>query len=63
MTLFVCRAYADLVGRPDLGWAGTVPEGSAYVAVPGDPDTMIGEPHVHVLAAEVAARVAAGPGA
>jgi len=63
VTMFVCRAYADMVGRPDLGWAGTVPEGSAYVAVPGDHDTMIGEPHVHVLAAEVAARVAAGPGA
>jgi acyl-CoA synthetase (AMP-forming)/AMP-acid ligase II/thioesterase domain-containing protein len=61
VTLLVCRAYADLVGRPDLGWAGAVPDGSEWVAVPGDHDTMIGEPHVHVLAAEVAARVAALP--
>jgi thioesterase domain-containing protein len=63
VTLLVCRAYADLVGRPDLGWAGSVPEGSEFVAVPGDHDTMIGEPHVHVLAAAVAARVATSPGA
>jgi thioesterase domain-containing protein/acyl carrier protein len=54
IVLYATRQYSEHTGTADLGWARVVPPASEYVEVPGDHDSMIGEPHVHVLAARLA---------
>jgi oxalate---CoA ligase len=43
----------ESAGRPDLGWAPLLVAGWEAYEVPGNHDSMIGEPYVHVLAARV----------
>jgi len=51
--VFVTATYVAHAQSLDLGWASLMPPGSECVEVPGDHDSMIGEPHVHVLAARL----------
>jgi acyl-CoA synthetase (AMP-forming)/AMP-acid ligase II/thioesterase domain-containing protein/acyl carrier protein len=41
-------------GSTTLGWERYVRDDWQFIDVPGDHDTMLGEPHIHVLAAAVA---------
>jgi len=41
-------------GSAALGWDRYVRDDWTFIEVPGDHDTMLGEPHVHVLAAKIA---------
>jgi len=52
VTVLATRGYLDLAG-PTLGWAPVLSPPYDVHEVPGDHNTMLGEPHVHVLAAEV----------
>ena len=49
--------YSLLVGSPDLGWGSVLDAGFSIESVPGSHETMIGEPHVHVLAAKLAEHI------
>ena len=63
--IFATQPYLDFAKSPDLGWEPVLDAGWTSVEVPGNHDSMIGEPHVHVLAArlDVCLRVAtAGAG-
>jgi len=63
VAVMATRAYIDWTRDSSLGWAPLLAEGWTEIEVPGDHDTMIGEPHVHVLAArlgEVLERAQAG---
>jgi acyl-CoA synthetase (AMP-forming)/AMP-acid ligase II/thioesterase domain-containing protein/acyl carrier protein len=54
IVIFATRQYLRAAQCPDLGWAPVLTEGWESIEVPGDHDSMIGEPHVHVLAARLA---------
>ncbi|MFA5884653.1 MAG: AMP-binding protein [Acidimicrobiia bacterium] len=54
VAILATRPYLTWTGDPSLGWAPLLGEGWVGIEVPGDHDTMIGEPHVHVLAARLA---------
>jgi thioesterase domain-containing protein/acyl carrier protein len=51
------RVYRRVCGSPDLGWAPLLRRGWEAYEVPGNHNSMIGEPHVHVLAARMAERL------
>ena len=53
VTIFATQPYERFSGSHDLGWAPLMLPGSECIEVPGDHDSMIGEPHVHVLAARL----------
>ena len=55
--IFATRSYTRFAGSPDLGWAPVLVAGCVAEPVPGSHETMIGEPHVHVLAAKLAEHV------
>jgi acyl-CoA synthetase (AMP-forming)/AMP-acid ligase II/thioesterase domain-containing protein/acyl carrier protein len=64
VVIFATQRYLKASQRPDLGWAPVLTAGWESIEVPGDHDSMIGEPHVHVLAtrlAEQLERVNAAP--
>ena len=46
-------AYRRVSGSPDLGWAPLLEAGWWADEVPGDHGSMLGEPHVRVVAAKV----------
>ncbi len=50
VVIFATRQYLDFAKVPDLGWAPVLDAGWESIEVPGNHDSMIGEPHVHVLA-------------
>ncbi|MFI5047341.1 MAG: AMP-binding protein [Acidimicrobiia bacterium] len=52
VVVLATRSYLNLsiVDGPDLGWAPVLDAGWASCEVPGNHNSMIGEPHVHVLA-------------
>jgi hypothetical protein len=54
VVIFSTNGYAKATGSRDLGWAALLDAGWEAELVPGNHDTMIGEPHVHVLAAKLA---------
>jgi thioesterase domain-containing protein len=53
IALLRCRHTVEVVcdGSPALGWEPYVDENWEVHEVPGSHDSMLGEPHVHVLAA------------
>jgi acyl-CoA synthetase (AMP-forming)/AMP-acid ligase II/thioesterase domain-containing protein/acyl carrier protein len=64
VVIFATQEYLERAGGPDLGWGALLTEGWQSVEVPGDHNSMIAEPHVHVLAARLAECLEhAGPGA
>jgi thioesterase domain-containing protein len=54
--MLTCRSTIDDLchGSTALGWDGYVRDDWTFIEVPGDHDTMLGEPHVRVLAARLA---------
>ena len=54
VAVFATQPYLQFAHSPDLGWAPVLDAGWEAVEVPGNHDTMIGEPYVHVLAARLA---------
>jgi thioesterase domain-containing protein/acyl carrier protein len=54
VAVLATSAYVSATGGEDLGWASALVAGYETHRVPGSHDSMIGEPHVHVLAATVA---------
>ncbi|MFM8305142.1 MAG: AMP-binding protein [Actinomycetota bacterium] len=53
VTVFSAEPVRRTAGSADLGWARVATAGIECIEVPGDHDSMIGEPHVHVLAARL----------
>ncbi|MEY2450916.1 MAG: oxalate---CoA ligase [Acidimicrobiaceae bacterium] len=53
VAVLATRAFINAAGSPDLGWADDLAAGWWAHEVPGSHDTMIGEPHVHVLTARL----------
>jgi len=53
LAIFATHRYLEVTGCPDLGWAPLLDKDWGAYEVPGNHDTMIGEPHVHVLAARL----------
>ena len=51
--ILTTQHYLTAAKSPDLGWAPVLDAGWEVVEVPGNHDSMIGEPHVHVLAARL----------
>ena len=54
ITVFSTEVYTAFTKSPALGWDGCMLPGSECTTVPGNHDSMIGDPHVHVLAARIA---------
>ena len=50
VTVLSTSAYSTFCGSLHLGWAPLLQGWSECTAVPGDHNSMIGEPYVHVLA-------------
>jgi acyl-CoA synthetase (AMP-forming)/AMP-acid ligase II/thioesterase domain-containing protein/acyl carrier protein len=53
VTILATEQFLRFAKSPDLGWAPVLGAGWDAATVPGTHDSMIGEPHVHVLAAAV----------
>ena len=58
VAIFATEAWREYGKGPDLGWGPLLSEWTSD-PVPGSHDSMIAEPHVHVLAAKLAERVCA----
>jgi thioesterase domain-containing protein len=54
VVILASRQFYDRAGSPDLGWGPLLQPGWESYEVPGDHDSMIAEPHVHVLATKLA---------
>jgi len=56
VVLLRCRHTMEVVcgGSPVLGWEPYVDDDWEVYEVPGSHDSMIGEPHVHVMASTLA---------
>jgi thioesterase domain-containing protein len=52
------EGYQRYAGSADLGWAPMLDASWEAELVPGNHNTMLGEPHVHVLADRLAAHIA-----
>ena len=52
--ILASHEYLVRCGGPDLGWGALLQPGWQSYEVPGDHNSMIAEPHVHVLAAQLA---------
>ena len=57
VAIFSTTAWREFGRGPDLGWKPLLQEPWTSDLVPGSHDSMIGEPHVHVLAARLGARL------
>jgi thioesterase domain-containing protein len=58
VAIFSTKQWRDYAAGPDLGWEPLLREWTSDF-VPGSHDTMIGEPHVHIVAAKLAERLCA----
>ena len=56
VAIFSTQAWRDYANGPDLGWKALLGDWTSH-PVPGNHDSMIAEPHVHILAAELAERL------
>jgi thioesterase domain-containing protein len=54
VVILASREYLVRAGGPDLGWGTLLQPAWQSHEVPGDHNSMIAEPHVHVLAAQLA---------
>jgi thioesterase domain-containing protein len=54
VVLFTTRHFVDAYGSDVLGWESLLTDDWTVIGVPGSHDSMIGEPHVHVLGARIA---------
>jgi thioesterase domain-containing protein len=54
VVILASRQFLVRAGGPDLGWEALLQPGWESYEVPGDHNSMIAEPHVHVLAAQLA---------
>jgi thioesterase domain-containing protein len=53
VAILATRSYIAAARSPDLGWADLLTAGWSAQEVPGSHESMIGEPHVHVLIARL----------
>jgi len=57
VVLFTTHHFVEAYGSEVLGWDPLLNDDWTVVGVPGSHDSMIGEPHVHVLGAHIAAQL------